>query len=215
MYELVTAGGWLMLPILVCSIVALAIIGERFWTLRSSKVLPPNLVNNVRKLVGSSALNEDHLRALQEGSPFGRILAAGLANRNKDRNTLRTVIEDVGRHVAHDLERFLNALGTIAAVTPLLGLLGTVVGMISVFTTITNVGVGDPGELAGGISQALITTASGLSVAIPTMMFHRYFRGKVDALVVDMEQEAIKLVDMLHTDLRRRSRKESAERSAA
>ncbi|MEM7294107.1 MAG: MotA/TolQ/ExbB proton channel family protein [Pseudomonadota bacterium] len=213
MYELVTAGGWLMLPILICSIVAVAIIGERFWTLRPSKVLPPNLVVNARKLVSNTALNEDHLRTLQEGSPFGRILAAGLANRNKDRAVLKGIVEDVGRHVAHDLERFLNALGTIAAVTPLLGLLGTVVGMISVFTTITNVGVGDPGELAGGISQALITTAGGLSVAIPTMMFYRYFRGKVDALVVNMEQEAIKLVELLHTETRRRAAR--AERNTS
>ncbi|MEM7208435.1 MAG: MotA/TolQ/ExbB proton channel family protein [Pseudomonadota bacterium] len=205
MYELVVAGGWLMLPIVLCSIVALAVIGERFWTLRPSKVLPANLVTNTRRLVNSKTLNDDHIRALQEGSPFGRILAAGLINRSKDRTVLKGIVEDVGRHVAHDLERFLNALGTIAAVTPLLGLLGTVVGMISVFTTITSVGVGDPGELASGISQALITTAAGLSVAIPSMMFHRFFRGRVDALVVEMEQEAIKLVELLHSDSVRRS----------
>lgn len=194
-----------MLPIVLCSIVALAVIGERFWTLRPSKVLPANLVTNTRRLVNSKTLNDDHIRALQEGSPFGRILAAGLINRSKDRTVLKGIVEDVGRHVAHDLERFLNALGTIAAVTPLLGLLGTVVGMISVFTTITSVGVGDPGELASGISQALITTAAGLSVAIPSMMFHRFFRGRVDALVVEMEQEAIKLVELLHSDSVRRS----------
>ena len=204
MYELVTAGGWLMLPILICSIVAVAIIIERFWSLRTSRVLPKNLVTNARKLVVNAKLTEDHLRSLQEGSPLGRVLAAGLANRMQQREVLKGVVEDVGRHVAHDLERFLNALATIAAVTPLLGLLGTVVGMISVFTTITTVGVGDPGELAGGISQALITTAAGLSVAIPTLMFHRFFRSKVDSLVVDMEQEAIKLVELLHADARRR-----------
>ena len=213
MYELVTAGGWLMMPIMVCSIVAVAIIIERFWTLRSSRVLPKNLVANARKLVVNPRINEEHLRTLQEGSPLGRILAAGLANRHQQREILKSTIEDVGRHVAHDLERFLNALGTIAAVTPLLGLLGTVVGMISVFTTITNVGVGDPGELAGGISQALITTAAGLSVAIPTLMFYRYFRSKVDSLVVDMEQEAIKLVELLQAETRKRAAK--VERSAA
>ncbi len=200
MYELVTAGGWLMLPIVMCSIVAVAIIIERFWMLRSARVLPKNLVSNTRRLVNNTRLTEDHLLALQQGSPLGRILATGLINRRQDRDILKSTIEDIGRHVAHDLERFLNALGTIAAVTPLLGLLGTVVGMISVFTTITNVGVGDPGELAGGISQALITTAGGLSVAIPTLMFHRYFRAKIDGLVIDMEQQAIKLVELLHEE---------------
>ncbi len=205
MYEIVTAGGWLMMPILLCSIVAVAITIERLWTLRASKVLPQNLIANARRLAANTKLTEDHLRSLQEGSPLGRILAAGLANRTQEREILKSIVEDVGRHVAHDLERFLNALGTIAAVTPLLGLLGTVVGMISVFATITNVGVGDPAELADGISQALITTAGGLSVAIPSLMFYRFFRAKVDGLVVDMEQEAIKLVEILQSETRRRS----------
>ncbi len=209
MYELVTAGGWLMMPILMCSIVAVAITVERFWTLRTSRVLPHNLIANTRKLVTNTRLTQDHLRSLQEGSPLGGILAAGLANRTQKREVLKDIIEDVGRHVAHDLERYLNALGTIAAVTPLLGLLGTVVGMISVFATITNVGVGDPAELADGISQALITTAGGLSVAIPTLMFYRYFRGKVDGLVVEMEQEAIKLVELLQRDTRKRAARKS------
>jgi len=189
-----------MLPIILCSIIAMAVIAERFWTLQPGKVLPASLVTNTRRLVNSKSLNDEHIQTLEEGSPFGRIIAAGLINRKKERVILKGVIEDVGRHVAHDLERFLSALGTIAAVTPLLGLLGTVVGMISVFTTITSVGVGDPGELASGIAQALITTAAGLSVAIPSMVFHRYFRGRVDTLVVEMEQEAIKLIELLHTD---------------
>jgi len=204
-YEIVTAGGWLMMPILLCSIVAVAITIERLWTLRAGKVLPKNLIANARRLAANTKLTEDHLRSLQEGSPLGRILAAGLANRSQEREILKSIVEDVGRHVAHDLERFLNALGTIAAVTPLLGLLGTVVGMISVFATITNVGVGDPAELADGISQALITTAGGLSVAIPSLMFYRFFRAKVDGLVVDMEQEAIKLVEMLQIETRKRT----------
>jgi biopolymer transport protein ExbB len=196
-WEIVTAGGWLMLPIVACSIVALAIVGERFFTLRSEKVLPKNLVADVWRMASTRQLTEDKVREIQQGSPLGRVLGAGLLNRSHDREVMKASIEEVGGHVAHELGRYLNALGTIAAVTPLLGLLGTVVGMISVFTNITTVGVGNPAQLAGGISQALITTAGGLMVAIPTLMFHRYFRGKVDGLVVDMEKESLKLVDVL------------------
>lgn len=198
MFELVKAGGWLMLPIIACSVASLAIIIERFWTLQTRRVLPKNLTAAVWKQASEGQLNEERLRELQSGSPLGRVLAAGLINRRHDREVMKDAIEEVGSHVAHELERFLNSLGTIAAITPLLGLLGTVVGMIDVFTSITTSGVGNPSELAGGISQALITTATGLSVAIPTLMFHRYFRGKVDTLVVGMEQEAIKLIEVLH-----------------
>lgn len=197
MWEIVTAGGWLMLPILACSIVALAIIGERFFTLRLDKVLPENLVADVWRMASTRQLNDEKIREIQQGSPLGRVLAAGLLSRSEDRDAMKASIEEVGGHVAHDLARYLNALGTIAAVTPLLGLLGTVVGMISVFTNITTVGVGNPAQLAGGISQALITTAGGLMVAIPSLMFYRYFRGKVDGLVVEMEKESLKLVDVL------------------
>lgn len=186
-----------MLPIVICSIVALAIVVERFWSLKNDKVVPQNLVAQIWKWVNERNLTEERVKSLQKGSPLGRILAAGLLNRHQSREIMKDAIEDVGRHVSHELERYLNALGTIAAVTPLLGLLGTVVGMISVFTSITTVGVGNPTELAGGISQALITTASGLGVAIPSLMFYRYFRAKVDALVVEMEQEALKLVEVL------------------
>jgi biopolymer transport protein ExbB len=191
------AGGWLMLPIIACSVVALAIIAERLWTLQQRRVLPGNLVARIWKWANDGELTEENIRALKKGSPLGRVLAAGLLNRHHDREIMKESIEEVGRHVTHELERFLNSLGTIAAITPLLGLLGTVIGMISVFTTITTAGVGDAGELAGGISQALITTATGLSVAIPSLFFHRYFRGKVDELVVSMEQEAIKLVEVM------------------
>ena len=197
MWEIVTAGGWLMLPIVACSIVALAIIAERFFTLRSEKVLPDNLVADVWRMASTRQLNDEKIREIQQGSPLGRVLAAGLANRSQDREIMKASIEEVGGHVAHELTRYLNALGTIAAVTPLLGLLGTVVGMISVFTNITTVGVGNPAQLAGGISQALITTAGGLMVAIPALMFHRYFRARVDGLVVDMEKESLKLIDVL------------------
>jgi biopolymer transport protein ExbB len=180
-----------------CSIVALAIVGERFFTLQSERVLPTNLVADVWRMASSRQLTDDKVRDIEQGSPLGRVLAAGLYNRAHDRGVMKASIEEVGGHVTHELGRYLNALGTIAAVTPLLGLLGTVIGMISVFTNITTVGVGNPAQLAGGISQALITTAGGLMVAIPSLMFHRYFRAKVDGLVVDMEKESLKLVDVL------------------
>ena len=198
MFELVKAGGWLMLPIIACSVISMAIVVERFWSLQSKRVLPDNMLPDIWKWSRENKLNEDRIREIRISSPLGRVLAAGLQNSARDRDIMRDSIEEVGRHVAHELERFLNALGTIAAVTPLLGLLGTVVGMISVFTTITTVGVGDPAELAGGISQALITTAAGLVVAIPSLMFARYFRARVDTLVVGMEQEAIKLVEVMY-----------------
>ena len=198
MLELVKAGGWLMVPILLCSVIAMAIIAERFWTLQRKRITPSNLVVQVWQWAKSGSLNEDRIRALRKSSPLGRILAAGLVNRNSSREIMKESIEDVGRHVVHDLDRYLNALGTIASITPLLGLLGTVIGMIKVFAVITTQGVGDPGVLAGGISEALITTAAGLTVAIPTLMFHRYFRGHVDELVVTMEQEALKMVEAIH-----------------
>ncbi|MDH3412373.1 MAG: MotA/TolQ/ExbB proton channel family protein [Gammaproteobacteria bacterium] len=198
MFELVKAGGWLMVPILLCSVIAMAIIAERFWTLQSKRIAPKNLVVQVWQWAKSGHLTEDRIRTLRKGSPLGRILAAGLANRHLDRELMKEGIEDVGRHVIHDLERYLNTLGTIASITPLLGLLGTVVGMIKVFSVITTQGIGDPGVLAGGISEALITTAAGLTIGIPSLMFYRYFRGRVDELVVTMEQEALKMVEALH-----------------
>jgi biopolymer transport protein ExbB len=196
--ELVKAGGWLMLPIIACSIVALAIIIERLWSLQVRRVLPKNLVAQVWRWDKIHQLNDEHLKELQASSPLGSVLAAGIANRKQNREVMKESIEDTGRHVVHELERYLNTLGTIAAITPLLGLLGTVVGMIKVFATITTIGVGNPGALAGGISQALITTAAGMSVAIPTLMFYRYFRGKVRMLVLRMEQEAMGMVEIMH-----------------
>lgn len=198
MLEIVKAGGWVMLPILLCSVVATAIVAERFWTLRQRRIAPDNLVVQIWNLARAGQLGEDRVRALRRSSPLGRILAAGLVNMNHSRELMKESIEDVGRHVVHDLERYLNTLGTIAAISPLLGLLGTVLGMIRVFTVITTEGVGNPGVLAGGIAEALITTAAGLIVAIPSLLFYRYFRGRVDELVVTMEQEAIKLVEALH-----------------
>lgn len=202
MLELVKAGGWLMLPIIACSIVALAIIIERLWSLQVRRVLPKNLVAQVWRWDKIHQLNDEHLKELQASSPLGSVLAAGIANRKQNREIMKESIEDTGRHVVHELERYLNSLGTIAAITPLLGLLGTVIGMIKVFATITTQGVGNPGALAGGISEALITTAAGMSVAIPTLMFYRYFRGKVRMLVLRMEQEAMGMVEIMHGQLR-------------
>jgi len=198
MLELIKAGGWLMLPILICSVIAMAIVVERFWTLQSRRVVPRHMVAQIFHLHKKNQLDNNAIAALRESSPLGRVLAAGLANRDFDREIMKDSIEEAGRHVVHDLERYLSALGTISAVTPLLGLLGTVVGMIKVFTVITAQGVGNPSVLAGGISEALVTTAAGLTIAIPTLICHRYFRRKIDDLVITMEQEALKLVEVMH-----------------
>ena len=200
MLELVKAGGVLIWPLLLCSIISLAIIAERFWSLQTKRILSTDLVKKVWEWNKKRALDAHHIEELRRDSPLGRILAAGLVNLEHDRIVMKESIEEVGRHVAHDLERFLNTLGTIASISPLLGLLGTVIGMIKVFAVITTQGVGDPGVLAEGISEALITTAVGLTVAIPSLMFYRYFRGRVDELVVTMEQEALKLVEVMHEE---------------
>ncbi len=197
MFELVIAGGWLMLPIILCSVIALAIIAERLWTLRVSRVLPRHLVAQVWDWAKDKQLDMERLRKLRADSPLGRILAAGLVNRNASRSIMKEAIEDTGRHVVHELERYLNTLGTIATISPLLGLLGTVVGMIQVFSAITTHGVGNPSALAGGISTALITTAAGMVVAIPSLMFYRFFRGKVAMLVLRMEKQALRMVEVL------------------
>jgi biopolymer transport protein ExbB len=197
MYELVIAGGWLMLPIILCSVVAMAIIIERLWTLRQSRVVPENLVSQVWKLHSEGQMTPDNITALKASSPLGSILSSGLINREHSREIMKEAIEEVGRQVVHELERYLNTLGTIASITPLLGLLGTVIGMIKVFSTIVSAGVGNPGILAEGISEALITTAAGLSVAIPALMFTRYFSGKVERLVIVMEEEALKMVEVM------------------
>jgi biopolymer transport protein ExbB len=199
-FELVQAGGWLMIPILLCSVIAAAIIVERLWTLRQKKVIPEKLLTGIWNLLSNDALTEQHISEIENGSPLGRVLAAGLINRHLSRDLIRESIEENGRHVVHEMERFMNTLGTISTIAPLLGLLGTVIGMIRVFTAITVIGIGDPAQLAGGISEALITTAAGLSVAIPSLIFHRHLKRKIDELVVAMEQEAMKLVEFLHGD---------------
>ena len=197
MLELFKAGGLLMWPILICSVISLAIIIERFWSLQQKRIVPKHLVAQVWQWAKVGHLNNQRIRDLSVASPLGRILAAGLVNRSHEREVMKESIEEIGRQVAHSLDRFLNTLGTIASISPLLGLLGTVIGMIKVFAVITTHGVGDASILAGGISEALLTTAAGLSVAIPTLMFHRYFRGKVNDLVMTMEQEALKMVEVM------------------
>ncbi|MEQ1545717.1 MotA/TolQ/ExbB proton channel family protein [Methyloglobulus sp.] len=200
MFEIIKSGGWMMFPIILSSIIAMAIVGERFWSLQKKKILPPDLLPQVRRLYVENKMDEPTLRRLKTSSPLGYILAAGLANSNHGRRIMKDCMEEAGRKVAHDLERFLNALGTIAAVGPLLGLLGTVFGMIEIFSSMMKHGAGDPSSLAGGISVALITTAAGLTVAIPSLIFHRYFERLVDEFVVSMEEEALKLIDVLHGD---------------
>jgi biopolymer transport protein ExbB len=199
-FDLITNGGWLMLPIILCSIGMMGIVAQRFYTLQRSKILPPDLAPQVLKLIRKNKLDETVLRRIKLSSPLGEILAAGLMNRNHGRDMVKISIEEAGRQVVHDLERFLNTLGTIASITPLIGLLGTVVGMIKVFSAIMIHGVGDPGILAGGISEALITTAAGLTVAIPSVIFHRYFERLVDEYVLNMEEEALKMVDVMYGD---------------
>lgn len=198
MFEIVKSGGWLMAPIIISSIVALAIIGERLWALQKKKVIPKHLVAQIWHWHSKGQLGEEQIVQIRKGSPLGRVLAAGLSNMHNSRDVMKESIEEIGRHEVHEMERYLNSLGTVAAITPLLGLLGTVIGMIQVFSVITTEGVGNPTVLSGGISQALITTAAGLSVAIPSLMFYRYLRGRVEELVVFMEQEAIKLVEVIH-----------------
>lgn len=199
-FEIVKAGGWLMFPIIAGSIIALGIVLERLWALQTKKVMPPFLVATIWHWIKEGQLERSKIEEMAKQSALGRILAAGLNNRHLERERIKECIEDAGRQVVHDLERYLNTLGTIAAISPLLGLLGTVVGMIQVFNAITTSGVGNAAPLAGGISTALITTAAGLSVAIPALVFHRYLAGRVDELVVKMEEEAIKMVDVLHNN---------------
>ena len=202
MLEIVASGGWLMLPIILCSIAVIAISVERYWTLNPSKIVPKYQLGQVWTWIQENELDSERLKQLRRSSQLGRILAAGLSNSRHGRDIMKDSIEEAASQVVHDLERFLGALGTIAAIAPLLGLLGTVIGMIKVFTALNLEGAGNAGVLAGGISEALITTAAGLCVAIPAMIAHRFYVRRVDSLVVTMEQEAVKLVDALHSDRR-------------
>ncbi|MBL8259008.1 MAG: MotA/TolQ/ExbB proton channel family protein [Candidatus Competibacteraceae bacterium] len=197
MFDLIKAGGWLMVPILACSLAAAIIIFERLLALRRARVLPDQLVAILRRWAERRAVDRAEMNALPLNSPLGRIVAAGLDHRDRGRDLLRERIEDTGRHVAHELERFLNALGTIAAISPLLGLLGTVAGMIKIFQIVSVQGNSNFSLLSVGIAEALVTTAAGLSVAIPSLLFYRYFQARVDELVVRMEQETLRLIELL------------------
>lgn len=208
MLEILFAGGWLISPILLCSVLSLAIIIERAWTLRRRNVMPAGVAEKVSAWARQRELDRKHIEALRQSSPLGRVLAAALDNRDRAREVVKEAVEDTGRQVVHELERFLNTLGTIAGITPLLGLLGTVIGMIKVFSAIMEAGVGDPAPLAGGISEALITTAAGLTVAIPSYFFYRYFRGQVRAYVVGMEQQALELINTIEHGNRQLRRSE-------
>jgi len=188
-----------MWPIIACSIIALAIIGERFWTLRTNNILPRQLVPQIWALQRKNELDSVHIRQLRMSSPLGAILAAGLLNHKHGREVMKESLEHAGRQVVHELGKYLNTLGTIASVSPYLGLLGSVLGMIKVFSTFSmEQGITNPAHLAGGISEILIATASGLAVAIPSLMFYRYFLGRVDELAVRMEEEALRLIEMMH-----------------
>lgn len=200
MLEIVIAGGWLMLPIILGSAVAFAIVAERFWSLRQERIVPKGLFEQIQQWSNKGHLEPQHLEALQNNSPMGRILAAGLKQVGKPRGDIRAAMEEIAGQEVHEMERFLSTLGTIAAISPLLGLLGTVMGMIEVFTALMLHGSGDTSLLAGGISKALITTAAGLCVAIPAMFFHRMLLRRVDEIAVSMETQAAELLNWL-TDM--------------
>lgn len=200
MLEMLMAGGFIMIPILLCSVIAFAIILERFWTLRHSKTVPQDVINEVLAKLKSKQLTSRYLTDLRDKAPIGRLLSIGLLNARHGREIMKESIEEEASQVVHDLEQFLTLLGTVAAVAPLLGLLGTVIGMIEVFADIQIAGAGNAQALAGGISKALITTAVGLTVAIPALVAHRYFQRRVDELVVELEQKSLKLIEVVHGD---------------
>ncbi len=187
-----------MAPILLCSVVAFAISLERLWSLRISQIMPEGVISQVAQWMKKGSLSKSQLQELRNNSPFGQILAAGLINAQANRETMKSAMDEQAGHVVHDMERYLSTLGTIAAIAPLLGLLGTVIGMIKVFAAIMAHGTGDAAVLAGGISEALVTTAAGLSVAIPSLIFHRFLTRRIDELSIRMENQAVKLVDAVH-----------------
>lgn len=197
MLDLLIAGGPGMIPIVIASILVVAIIIERFWSLRRRVVLPEGLGDEVRAWAQERRLDPAHLDALEANSPLGAVLAAALRVRHLGHAAMRERVEDAGRIVMHGLGRFLTTLGTLALISPLLGLLGTVIGLINMFLAIMQFGTGQAQSLAGGIGEALVCTASGMAVAVPAYIFHRYFRGKVADYGIEMEREVLRLVDSL------------------
>lgn len=198
MFSLIQAAGWPVWPLIVASVIALAIIAERLWSLRESLVMPKGLLNKVVQEYRQNGVNEAGLNQLAAGSPLGQVLAAGLRNVKSSTAAIKDSMEEAGRAAAANMERFLTTLGTIAAISPLLGLFGTVIGMIEIFGASSPGGNSNPTQLAHGISIALYNTAFGLVVAVPSMIFYRYFRGKVDNLLLDMEIQGTRLVEVLH-----------------
>jgi biopolymer transport protein ExbB len=199
-WELVKSGGWIMLPIILSSIAAAGIIAERLWTLRASRVMPPHLLGQVWLLIKEKKLDTKRLKELRASSPLGEVMASGLANSRHGREIMKECIQEAAARVIHEMERYMNALGTIAAMAPMLGLLGTVLGMIQIFSAFMGANMANASVLAGGIATALVTTAAGLIVAIPALFFHRFLQRRIDELVVGMEQEAIKLVEVVQGD---------------
>ncbi len=197
MLAIIQAAGWPIWPLLIASIIAVGIVLERFITLRQKEILPPNLLQSVIQEYRQGGARPELLQRLQQGSLLGQLFATGLRQVGQPRDVMKESLEEAGRAIAHELERFLTTLGTIATIAPLLGLLGTVFGMIEIFGAQNTAAGSSPEVLAHGISVALYNTAAGLVVAIPSMIFYRHFRGKVDALLLDMEQQAIKLVEIL------------------
>ncbi|MBI2224694.1 MAG: MotA/TolQ/ExbB proton channel family protein [Betaproteobacteria bacterium] len=201
MFALLEAAGWPIWPLVLASIIALAIIGERAWSLRSSIVAPRGLLGQVVQEFRQNGANPELLSRLANGAPLAKVFATGLKNVQSTPQVMKEAIDETGRSVAHELERFLTTLGTIATISPLLGLLGTVIGMIEIFGSQTPTG-SNPIVLAHGISIALYNTAMGLIVAIPSMIFYRHYRNQVDSLIIEMESEAVKLVEILHGERR-------------
>ena len=197
MLSLIQAAGWPIWPIIIASVVAVSIIVERMWTLRLSIISPKELLPRVLNEYKRSGVNPEMIARLQKHSPLGAILAAGLRNVKSTREVMKESIEESGRVIAHDLSRYLTTLGTIAALSPLMGLFGTLVGMIEIFGSNSPAG-SNPAQLAYGISVALYNAAFGILVAIPSMIFYRYFRSKVDDFVIEMELQALKLVEIVH-----------------
>jgi len=200
-WSIIQAAGWPIWPLIFASVIALSLIFERMWSLRQNIVAPSGMVDRVLAEYKHGGVTQELLAKTARQGPLGRVLAAGLANVKSPRPVMKEAIEEGGRIVSHDLARFLTTLGTIAAMSPLLGLFGTVVGMIEIFGSQTAAG-STPILLAHGISVALYNTALGLIVAIPSMIFYRHFRAKVDDLILEMEQQAIKLVELAHGERR-------------
>ena len=200
-FAIIQAVGWPIWPLILASVVALALIIERSVTLRRSRVVPSGLLDNVLNDLRQHGVSAAMVERVGAHSPLGRVLAAGLRNVSSPREMMKEAIEETGRAVAHELERFMTTLGTIAAISPLLGLFGTIIGMIDIFAS-QGVNGANPAQLAKGISIALYTTGIGLIIAIPSMIFWRHFRALIDDFVIDMEQQAIKLVEVAHGERR-------------